>query len=130
MTSTERTQQEFMERCAALDGAALGEGAFSPGPAIWVGHREVAHYDADGSLDVRLTRGVIRRRRDDMLADPRIALRASASDWLEMSLDLTSATDVADALALVGAAIAANGPTAEPGPPPTGSELERRRRFH
>jgi hypothetical protein len=26
----------LIERCADIDGAALGEGAFSPGPALWV----------------------------------------------------------------------------------------------
>ena len=123
-----RTQIAFMERCASIDGAALGEGAFSPGPAIWVGRREVAHFDADGPLDVRLTRGVIRERRSELRAEDRVSLRPSQSDWIEVSI--TTDADADHAFALVADAVAANRPTASPGPPPKGAELARRRRFH
>ena len=77
-------QVEFMERCAAIDGAALGEGAFSPGPAIWVGKREIAHFDDEQSLDVRLTKAVIRERRRELQADPRVSLRRGGADWIEV----------------------------------------------
>lgn len=43
--------------CASLQGAAVSDGAFSRGPAVWVGTREIAHVEGDGRLDVRLTRG-------------------------------------------------------------------------
>ncbi len=121
-------QFAFMERCASLDGAALGEGAFSAGPAIWVGKREVAHFDRDGTLDVRITRKVIRERREEFKSDPRISLRGSGSDWLEVRVD--SPDDADFALDLVALAVAENLPTAEPGLPPTGADLARRRRFH
>jgi 2,4-dienoyl-CoA reductase-like NADH-dependent reductase (Old Yellow Enzyme family) len=88
----------------------------------------VAHFDSERSLDVRLTRQVIRARRSELKADERITLRASGSDWLEVRLDTES--DVELALSLVEQAVAANLPDAEPGPPPTGAELARRRRFH
>jgi len=49
---------DFLERCCdGLDRGVVSEGAFSPGPAIWVGRREVAHFDGDDTLDVRLTGG-------------------------------------------------------------------------
>ncbi|MGI8794679.1 MAG: hypothetical protein ACR2H3_16150 [Acidimicrobiales bacterium] len=36
-------RDEFLERCCdETDGAAIGDGAFGPGPALWVGKREVA----------------------------------------------------------------------------------------
>jgi Family of unknown function (DUF5519) len=110
-----------------IDGVALGEGAFAPGPALWVGKREIAHFDANGTLDVRLTWPVIRERRAELDADDRVSLRASRSDWLEVRL----ATKTEDfAFTLVDAAVAANLPTAAPGLPPTGADLARRRRFH
>jgi len=128
MTRVSDPQIEFLESCAAGEGAALGEGAFSPGPALWVGKREVAHFDGPATLDLRLTREVIRSRRSEFKGDERVKLRAPSSDWLE--LDLQADSDVEWAQRLVHDAIAANLSTAPPGAPPEGSELERRRRFH
>lgn len=117
-----------LERGAELDGVAAGEGAFTPGPALWVGAREVAHIDADGALDLRLTRRVLSQRRAALRADGRVRLRPSGSDWCEVVV--ATPDDVAFALELVAAAVAANLATAPPGPPPSGAALERRRRFH
>lgn len=119
---------EFLERCADIDGAGLGEGAFAPGPAIWVGKREVAHFDDERTLDVRLTKSAIQTRRAELKADERISLRRGSSDWL--GVRVTSETDAEYALAVVRDAVAANLATARPGLPPTGAELARRRRFH
>lgn len=123
-----RWSDRFFARCERLEGIAISEGAFSPGLAVWVGRREVAHFDSDGSLDVRLTRAEIRQRRTALGEDPRVVLRRSGSDWLAVRVD--SADDLELALALVADAVTANEPYAEPGPPPGGAELERRRRFH
>ena len=57
---------DFMKRCAGIPGAALGEGAFSPGPAIWVVKREVAHFDGQHEVDVRLTKDAVRKRRPEL----------------------------------------------------------------
>jgi len=119
---------DFLERCAETPGASLGEGAFSAGPAIWVGKREVAHFDGSDAVDVRLTRSVIRERRDELRGDERIELRSRSSDWLRVSARTPS--ELHHACALIQAAVAANLLTARPGPPPTGVELARRRRFH
>ncbi len=120
--------EELFRRLADLDDAVIGEGSFSPGPAVWVGTREVAHGDNDQTLDVRLTKKVIRGRRSGLQGDARIALRSASSDWLEVRVE--SAADVEFAVLLVRDAIAANLAGAPPGSPPTGAELERRRRFH
>ena len=119
---------EVIERCRSIEGATVGEGAFAEGPAVWVGRREVAHIDADGAVDIRLTKQQIRRRRAELEADTRISLHSSSSDWLEVRV--ASDIDADFAVALISEAVAANLPTAPPGNPLTGSELERRRRFH
>jgi hypothetical protein len=118
----------FMERCAGIEGVAIGESVFSDGQALWLGTREIAHFDADGVLDVRLTNAVIRDRRAEFEADDRISLRGARSDWLEFRI--TTEVDADDAFTVVAHAVAANLPTAKPGLPPTGAELARRRRFH
>lgn len=120
--------QKFVDRCAQLDDATIGESSFGTGPAVWVGKREVAHLDDDGTVDVRMTKSLIRARRPELAEDGRVLLRPRGSDWLEVRIRDDS--DVDFALGLVRDAIAANLPTAPSGLPPTGAELERRRRFH
>ncbi len=107
---------------------AVGEGAFAPGPALWVGKREVAHFDSERTLDVRLTKSVIRRRREELKGEDRVSLRRGTSDWLEITIE--SDEDLGWATGVVLDAVAANLPTATPGLPPTGADLARRRRFH
>jgi hypothetical protein len=106
---------DFLGRCADTVGAALGEGNFAPGPAVWVGKREVAHVGGPDVLEVRLTKALIRDRKDALKADARIELRKNASDWLHVRVKTPADYDFA--FALVRDAIAANLPTAPPGLP-------------
>src|SRR5271154_7267754 len=108
-------QDELMERLGRLDGAVVSEGAFSPGPALWVGKREIAHFDGDQTLDVRLTKSVIAGRRSALRADDRVVLRPGTSDWLEVSIE--SPEDAEFAISLVVDAVAADRKTAPPGSP-------------
>jgi len=103
---------------------------FGEDDAIWCNGKELAHVDASGALDVRLTRAVIRELRATLRADDRVTLRRSTSDWIEVRIDRPS--DVAFAVELVERAAGAHRPgEGEPAKPaPTGAELERRRRFH
>ena len=121
-------QRSFLESClGATDGVAVGDGAFRPGPGLWVGRREVAHFDDARVLDVRLTNAVIRARRAEFHEDKRVELRASASDWIEVTI---AQADEGWVRGLVAEAVCANLPTAPSGVPPEGDELARRRRFH
>jgi len=119
---------DFIERCARLDGAQLGDAVFGDGIAVWVGQREIVHAHGEAIVEIRLTKTEIRARRDGLRADGRVTLRKTASDWLEF--EIASKTDEDDALELVTIAIAVNAETASPGLPPTGADLARRRRFH
>jgi hypothetical protein len=121
-------QAEFLESCSDLaEGTAVGEGAFAAGPALWVGRREIAHFDDELMLDVRLTQATIRLRRDKFQSDERVSLCRGRSDWLTITV---GPEDAEWARRVVLEAVAANLPTAPAGLPPTGAELEPRRRFH
>jgi hypothetical protein len=115
---------------ADIDGVVEGESAFREGPAYWANGTEIVHLDGPDRLDIRLTRTGIRQRRDQLRADPRVQLRSSASDWL--TVQYHTAADEQFILDLVHAAAAAHQPPAgtTPAPPPTGTDLARRRRFH
>ena len=121
--------QRLAVRFRRLDHVVEGESAFQPGPGYWVDGREVAHLDDDRVLDLRLTRQVIRERRSELEADFRVTVRRG-SDWVEVRF--RTMADVEFAAELMEAAVTANRPP--PGvtitPPPTGTDLARRRRFH
>jgi hypothetical protein len=121
---------ELGERITAIDGVVESESAFKDDLAYWVNGTEVAHFESDRRLDIRLTRAVIRQRRPQLRADPRIRLRSSSSDWVAVELDGPDVTELVTQL--VGWAAAAH--RAPPGtsakPPPSAPDLGRRRRFH
>jgi len=114
----------------AMDGVVEGPSGFSERDAYWVNGKEVAHFEADDVLEVRLTRAEIRARRAALRADPRVTLRASSSaDWLEVRF--SSAEDVAFAVSLASVAVEAHAGVGDPHAlPPSGAALARRRRFH
>jgi Family of unknown function (DUF5519) len=113
-----------------IDGVIEGESAFKDGPAFWAGGKEIAHFESEHAIDLRLTRAQIRARRAELRADPRVELRPGSSDWLTVAF--ASAADEEFVLALAEIAAAAHRPadgSAAPAPP-TGAALARRRRFH
>ena len=116
----------------ALDGVELGLnvwGEDEDDPAYWVNAKQMANLAGEDELAVRLTRKVISRERARLKADERVELRGS-SDWIGVTVRKPS--DVALAVEL--AALAADQYRPADGvpskPPPTGADLERRRRFH
>ena len=114
----------------ALEGVEESPSAFRDAPAFWVNGKEIAHLDADDALDLRLTRKVISARRARLKADPRVTLRRSGGDWVEVRFAAEDDLELVAELAALAAA--AHRPSSGgPGkPPPTGPALERRRRFH
>jgi hypothetical protein len=115
---------------AGIDGVEVSDSSFKDDIGYWVNGKEIAHFEGEAAIDIRLTRAGIRARRAELRADPRVALRASGSDWLTVQLTGRDAT--AFVVELVEAAAAAH--RAAPGtianPAPQGAHLERRRRFH
>jgi Family of unknown function (DUF5519) len=113
-----------------IDGVTESDSVFKDDLAFWVNGTEIAHFESENAIDVRLTRAGIRARRAALRADPRVTLRSGSSDWL--TAELGSARDLELVVGLVEAAAAAHRPAdGAPGrPPPAGPELARRRRFH
>jgi hypothetical protein len=67
---------------AAIDGVIEAPSRYKDSLAYWVNGKEIAHFESDEALDIRLTRAVIRAHRADLKADPAVELRASTSDWI------------------------------------------------
>ena len=103
---------------------------FGPATAIWCNGKEIAHFDAADVIDLRLTAPVIRELRPLLETDRRVELRKGRSDWIEVRIssrnDITFVVDLAERAAAAHRA----GDQESAKPAPTGSDLDRRRRFH
>ena len=115
---------------AAIAGVVESPSMFKDDLAYWVHAKEIAHFEAVDLIEIRLTRPAIRQRREELKNDPRVDLSYSGSDWI--TVRFFSPEDLSLVLDLVEDAAAAHRPPpgVAPDPPPVGSELERRRRFH
>lgn len=113
-----------------LDGVVDSPSMFKDDLAYWVNGKEIAHFEAEDFIEIRLTRAVIRERRGELKVDPRVDLRHSGSDWILVRF--SSPQDLPFVVDLVEQAAAAHRPPpgVTPNSPPTGPDLERRRRFH
>jgi hypothetical protein len=126
-TLRSRLERAF-RRIEGLDESAS---MYSDEAAWWANGKEIAHFRDDRTLDIRLTRALIAPRRAAFREDPRVTLRpSSAADWLMVGV--SSVRDLPFAESLVREAVRAHLPPggSVPRPPPTGADLERRRRFH
>lgn len=123
-------QAELREALTTIDSLLEGESMFSDRDAYWANGTEVVHFESDGAVEVRLTKGVISARRAALKADSRVELRRSGADWL--TVHMAEAADIAFVVDLVRAAERAHRPAdgSLAKPLPTGAELARRKRFH
>lgn len=123
-------RQQIERRLERLDGLLPGESMFGHGRAFWANGKEVVHFQEETTVQVRLTRPIIRERIDELRADPRVELRSRASDWIRIHIGAPADADFVVDLAM-GAEQAHRPPPGVPAKaPPTGADLARRQRFH
>lgn len=124
-------EQRLRASFRTVEGAVESDSMFDESAqAFWVNGTEMAHFENDRVVELRLTRKVISANRPRLEEDERVDLRRSGSDWITVSY--ASAKDFDFVVELFRLAVEAHLPA--PGtalrPPPTGKELERRRKFH
>lgn len=76
-------------------------------PALFAGHREIAHLEAPGVIDLRITRAGWSRVSADFGDDPCVLRDPSRRDWIE--LHPQSVADLDRLRGLLTEAMAANG---------------------
>ncbi|MFQ5967378.1 MAG: luciferase family protein [Acidimicrobiia bacterium] len=128
MTASVRTS--LQEALCTISGIVESDSMFKDDLAYWVNGKEIAHFESDRVIEIRLTRSVISENRARLRADQRVDLRRSGSDWIEVVFTKSRDRDFVLELAELAAAAHRAPPGATPSPPPTGGDLERRRRFH
>lgn len=75
-------------------------------PALFTARREIAHMEAPGVIDLRVTQAGWRQVKEHFVGDPAVRRDPSRRDWIE--LDLSSAADLDRLAALLAAALTAN----------------------
>jgi Family of unknown function (DUF5519) len=92
------------DQFGSIEGVLEAKSRFADRPAWWVGGTEIAHFDDDEVIDIRLTAKVIRSRRVELAERPEITFRpSSGSDWLEIRVDSPDAERLALELVKVAA---------------------------
>ena len=126
----DRLKASVRRALLSIDGVIESAGVFTDEDAFWMNGSQIACWKLDGKLEVRLTKLCIREQRERLNADPRISFHGKSSEWIDITI--ASKTDVAFAKEMARIAAEAHRPAngTTPKPPPTGADLERRRRFH
>ena len=122
-------QHALWMRLLKLPGMAEGESAFGGGPALWINAKQASNFLDENGIELRLTRPVIRARKAELAAEPRVTMRGS-SDWLGVRFESEADFELILELAreLPPLYLPADGTA--PKPPPSGADMERRKRFH
>ena len=91
-----------------LAGAPIHEhgSRYGDKPALFAGRREIAHLEAPGVVDLRITREGWAKVSADFAADPAVRRDRSRRDWIE--LHLQSSDDLSRLRPLLMTAVAAN----------------------
>jgi hypothetical protein len=98
--------QAFVVAMLAAGPVAERRSRYGDKPALYSASREIAHLEAPGVIDLRITRAGWSQVKDRFSADPAVRRDPSRRDWIELHLD--SALDVDRLGGLLAAALAAN----------------------
>ncbi len=79
---------------------------FADKPALWLDGREIAHLEAPGVVDLRITRSGWSEVGDCFRDDPAVSREPARRDWLELHLE--SAMEIARLAPLIATAVASN----------------------
>jgi hypothetical protein len=98
--------EAFVVAMLAAGPVAERRSRYGDKPALFTASREIAHMEAPGVIDLRITRAGWLEVKADYSADPAVRRDPSRRDWIELHLDL--AADLARLGRLLAAALAAN----------------------
>ena len=76
----------FVTAMLSIGPAGEGRSRFGGKPALFCGSREIAHLEAPGVIDLRITRAGWVQVRDDVGRDPAVRCDRSRRDWIELRL--------------------------------------------
>jgi hypothetical protein len=98
--------EQFVTLMLAAGPAEERRSRYGDKPALYTGRREIAHLEAPGVVDLRITRAGWLSARAEFGADPAVRHDPGRRDWIE--LQLRSAADLNRIQPLLEIAMAAN----------------------
>lgn len=126
---TSRTLQRVRSRLTRIDGVLPGGAVFGGVEGFWIDAKFVAEVLDSNRIQLRLTRPLIRELRGRLDGDARVELR-KGSDWITVRFARDADAAFIAGLMELAAPLYRPPPGASSRPPPTGADLERRRRWH
>jgi hypothetical protein len=85
--------EAFVTAVLASGPAEERRSCYGDKPALFTAKREIAHLEAPGVIDVRITQAGWSRVREDFLDDPAVRRDPSRRDWIELHLRSTADLD-------------------------------------
>lgn len=98
--------EAFVTAVLAAGSVVERRSRYGDKPALFTASREIAHMEAPGVIDLRITRAAWGQVKEQFGADPAVRRDPSRRDWIE--LHLSSAADVDRLSRLLAATVAAN----------------------
>jgi hypothetical protein len=84
MTGSDEIWDAFVDLVLTVGAVEEYRSRYGDKPAIRLGKREIAHSEAPGCIDIRITRTGWRKIRADYADDPAIVKEPIRTDWLEL----------------------------------------------
>src|SRR5262245_12319834 len=84
---TDPLPQALRKLLLAIPGVIEAPNVFGEDDAFWINGTQIAHWRDQFTLELRLTKKLIRERRAELKQDPRVILRQGSSDWIMLHFD-------------------------------------------
>ena len=107
-----------LDRYTKVEGVLVGESAFGGGPALWANGKQITNQIDDDTMEVRVGRKHIRSLG--------LEGHTKTSDWCVVQAKHTKR--LAELIELAASQHRSSDGSVVP--PPTGADMERRKRFH
>ena len=106
MSNGDAIWNEFVAAMLPLGPVHERRSRYGDKPAVAIDAREIAHLEAPGVIDLRITRAGWRQVQEHFSGDPAVRRDPSRRDWIE--LHVSSSADLDRLGGLLAAALAAN----------------------
>lgn len=103
---TDPVWEAFVELILQMGAVREQPSRYGAKPAVYLNSREIAHSEAPGLIDLRITRPAWVKIQADWINDAAVTARPGRRDWIELSLK--SPEDLSRLSSLISAAVKAN----------------------
>jgi hypothetical protein len=115
--AVDELQRELWMLLLEIPGIEEGANSWGDDLALWVNGKQMANFTSDGSLEVRLSRAIIRELKPGLQNDARVTLRGS-SDWVSLAMPSEEDFDFVVEMARRAAEVYLPADGTAPKPPP------------